>query len=333
MKKQIILTGDRPTGSFHLGHYVGSLAKRVEIQDKYKMYIEIADIQALTDNYDNPEKVRKSVFQLALEYLALGIDPKKVDIFIQSQIPQIAELTVFYSNLVTVSRLQRNPTVKEEIKQKNTLFKDGNVTFGFLGYPVSQAADITAFDAEIIPAGDDQIPQIEQTKEIVRKFNSIYGKTLIEPEVLLSDTCHRLQGLDGRKMGKSLGNAIFLDDKEDIVWKKIQSAITDTEKIKIDDKGNPNICNVYYYHQFFSKQFENIAQSCTKGDRGCVQCKKELFKNIMNLLTPIQDKKRYYEKRPDFVWEVLQKGTKNAYNTAEEVLQRVKTAMKLNYFT
>ena len=244
--KKRILTGDRPTGRLHIGHYFGSLKKRVEMQNSglYDPYILIADVQALTDNFNNPDKVRKNVREVAMDYLACGIDPEKTTIYIQSMIPEVAELTVFYSNLVTIARLQRNPTVKTEIAQKKDLF-GVSVTYGFLGYPVSQAADITCFEGELVPVGEDQLPLIEQCREIVRKFNSIYGETLVEPEPVLS-SAGRIKGLDGNeKMGKSLGNAIYLSDSEEEITKKVMSAVTDPGRIRKDDKGNPDVCMVY----------------------------------------------------------------------------------------
>ena len=259
--KKRILTGDRPTGRLHIGHYFGSLKKRVEMQNsgEYEPYILIADVQALTDNFNNPEKVRKNVREVAMDYLSVGIDPEKSTIYIQSMIPETAELTVFYSNLVTIARLQRNPTVKTEIAQKRDLFGE-SVTYGFLGYPVSQAADITAFEGELVPVGEDQAPLIEQCKEIVRKFNSIYGEGILkEPEIVLSEG-KRIKGLDGNeKMGKSLGNAIYLSDSEDEITKKVMSAVTDPNRIKKDDLGNPDVCMVAYYHNLFSSK-----DSCEK---------------------------------------------------------------------
>ena len=283
MSKKRILTGDRPTGNLHIGHYFGSLKKRVELQEsgKYDPYILIADVQALTDNFANPEKVRKNIREVAIDYLSAGIDPKKTTIYIQSMIPEVAELTVFYSNLVTIARLQRNPTVKTEIAQKKDVFGE-SVTYGFLGYPVSQAADITAFEGEFVPVGEDQLPLIEQCREIVRKFNSIYGETLIEPQAILSEG-KRIKGLDGNeKMGKSLGNAIYLADSEEVVNKKVMSAVTDPNRIRKDDLGNPDICMVAYYHNLFSTKEENktICEECRAGKRGCVACKKQLAQNI-----------------------------------------------------
>ncbi|MCI9063372.1 MAG: tryptophan--tRNA ligase, partial [Clostridia bacterium] len=237
MKKRIV-TGDRPTGKLHIGHYFGSLQNRVKLQDEYDTYILVADVQALTDNFNNPEKVRNNVREVVIDYLSVGIDPNKSTIYIQSMIPETAELTVFYSNLVTIARLQRNPTVKTEIAQKKELFGE-SVTYGFLGYPVSQAADITILNGEIVPAGEDQEPLIEQCREIVRKFNSIYGDVLKEPQIMLSNS-KRIKGLDGNeKMGKSLGNAIYLSDDEETITKKVMSAVTDPNRIKKDDLGNP----------------------------------------------------------------------------------------------
>lgn len=330
-----ILTGDRPTGKLHLGHYFGSLKNRVELQDKYNTYIIIADVQALTDNFENPEKVRQNIREVALDYLASGIDPEKSTIFIQSLIPEIAELTVFYSNLVTVARLQRNPTVKSEIEYKKELFgNDGeSVTYGFLGYPVSQAADITAFDGAIVPVGDDQLPMIEQTREIVRKFNSIYGETLVEPEAVLSSTT-RLKGLDGNaKMSKSLGNAIYLADSHEEINQKVMKAVTDPNRIKKDDPGNPDICMVYYYHKLVNQDnIETICEECKAGKRGCVACKKELVESMMNFLKPIQERRRYYEERPELVEKILMEGTKKAREKAKEVMKRVRENMKIDYF-
>ena len=330
-----ILTGLRPTGNLHLGHLFGAGKNYVKLQDEYDFYLEIADVQALTDNFNNPEKVRKNVTEITIDLLSIGLDPKKVNFFIQSKIPEIAELTVFYSNLVTVARLERNPTVKTEIAQKKELFgNDGeSITYGFLGYPVSQAADITAFDGELVPVGEDQLPLIEQCREIVRKFNSIYGETLKEPNAKLSET-KRVKGLDGNeKMGKSLGNAIFLNDDEETIHKKIMQAITDPNKIKKDDPANPDICMVYYYHKLVNTE-ENqntICQECKKGNRGCVQCKKELITAMNNFLTPIREKRKYYEEHPEEVKKILDEGTKKAKQTAEEQMNKVRKAMQIDY--
>ena len=333
--KKTILTGIRPTGNLHLGHYFGAGKTWRDIQDDYDFYLEIADVQALTDNFDNPEKVYKNTFELTKDLLAIGIDPKKVHIFIQSQIPEIAELTVFYSNLVTVSRLQRNPTVKTEIAQKKELFgNDGeSITYGFLGYPVSQAADITAFMGEVVPVGDDQLPLLEQCREIVRKFNSIYGEILIEPQQLLSENT-RVKGLDGNeKMGKSLGNAIYLVDDNDTVSKKIMGAITDPNKIKKDDPADPDVCMVYYYHKLVNSKenCEKICSECKKGERGCVACKKELIQAMNDFLKPIQEKRKYYEDNPEEVRKILEKGTKEAREKSIETMKKVKKAMMIDY--
>ena len=335
MEKKRILTGDRPTGRLHIGHYFGSLKTRVEMQNsgEYDPYILIADVQALTDNFNNPEKVRKNVRKVMLDYLSVGLDPEKTTIYIQSMIPEVAELTVFYSNLVTIARLERNPTVKTEIAQKRELFGE-SVTYGFLGYPVSQAADITAFEGKLVPVGEDQLPLIEQCREIVRKFNSIYGEVLVEPEAVLSST-KRIKGLDGNeKMGKSLGNAIYLSDTPEEITKKVMSAVTDPNRIRKDDKGNPDICMVAYYHDLFTKkeEYKQVCEECRAGTRGCVACKKELAKNIIDFLAPIREKRKYYEERPELVDKLLITGTEKARRTAKETMKKVKKAMRLDYF-
>ena len=335
MSKKRIVTGDRPTGRLHIGHYFGSLKSRVEMQEKgeYEPYILVADVQALTDNFNNPEKVRNNVREVVMDYLSIGIDPEKTTIYIQSLIPETAELTVFYSNLVTIARLERNPTVKTEIAQKRDLFGE-SVTYGFLGYPVSQAADITAMDGTLVPVGEDQLPLIEQCREIVRKFNSIYGEVLKEPEAVLSEG-KRIKGLDGNeKMGKSLGNAIYLSDSEEVVNKKVMSAKTDPNRIKKDDLGNPDICMVYYYHKLFStdEECKAVCKECKEGKRGCVACKKQLAKNINSTLEPIREKRKYYEERPELIDDILKKGTEKARKTAKETMKKVKKAMMLDYF-
>ena len=335
MEKKRILTGDRPTGRLHIGHYFGSLQTRVEMQNsgKYDPYILIADVQALTDNFNNPEKVRKNVREVMLDYLSVGIDPEKTTIYIQSMIPEVAELTVFYSNLVTIARLERNPTVKTEIAQKREIFGE-SVTYGFLGYPVSQAADITAFEGELVPVGEDQLPLIEQCREIVRKFNSIYGEVLTEPEAVLSSS-KRIKGLDGNeKMGKSLGNAIYLSDSPEEITRKVMGAVTDPNRIRKDDKGNPDICMVAYYHNLFTSKegCKKVCEECKLGARGCVACKKELGKNIIDFLEPVREKRKYYEDRPEIVDKLLIEGTKKARQTAKETMKKVKQAMRLDYF-
>ncbi|MGN1371166.1 MAG: tryptophan--tRNA ligase [Candidatus Coprovivens sp.] len=333
--KKTILTGLRPTGNLHLGHYFGAAQNWVKLQDDYNFYLEIADVQALTDNFNNPEKVRKNVKEITMDLLAIGLNPEKVNFFIQSKIPEIAELTVFYSNLVTVARLHRNPTVKSEIAQKKELFgnEGESITYGFLGYPVSQAADITAFNGELVPVGEDQLPLIEQCREIVRKFNSIYGETLIEPEPYLSEN-KRIKGLDGNdKMGKSLGNAIYLVDDEETIKKKIMGAVTDPDKIKKDDPANPDICMVYYYHKLINNEenLNNICKECKKGERGCVQCKKELIEKMNEFLSDIRTRRKYYEEHPEIVDEILKTGTNKAKELAKEQMKKVKHAMKIDY--
>ncbi len=333
--KNTILTGIRPTGNLHLGHYFGAVGNWIKLQNEYNTFIEIADVQALTDNFNNPEKVRKNVRELALDLLACGIDPKKATLFVQSGIPEIAELTVYYSNLVTVARLQRNPTIKTEISQKKELFGNNgeSLTYGFLGYPVSQAADITALGGTLIPVGDDQLPLIEQTREIVRKFNSIYGETLKEPEHFLSKI-PRVKGLDGNeKMGKSLGNAIFLVDDDETITKKVMGAITDKNKIRKDDKANPDVCMVYYYHKLVSTEnLDTICNECKEGKRGCINCKRELATNMINYLKPIKERRRYYENNISIVDEILKNGTKVVKCEAETTMKKVKKAMMIDYF-
>ena len=333
--KKRSLTGDRPTGRLHIGHYFGSLQNRVKMQDddSIERFVMIADVQALTDNFNNPQKVRDNVYQVLLDYLSVGIDPEKTTIFLQSMVLELAELTVYYSNLVTIARLERNPTVKTEIAQKKDVFGE-SVTYGFLGYPVSQAADITAFEGELVPVGEDQLPLIEQCREIVRKFNSIYGETLKEPQAVLSSN-KRIKGLDGNeKMGKSLGNAIYLSDSEEEITKKVMGAVTDPGRIKKDDLGNPDICMVAYYHGLFTnpEDVKIVCQECREGKRGCVACKKQLAANIIKKLEPIREKRKYYEERPELLDEILINGTKKAQEIAKETMRKVKANMKLNYF-
>ncbi len=330
-----ILTGDRPTGRLHLGHYFGSLENRVKMQYDYDTYILIADVQALTDNFNNPEKVRQNVKELALDYLAAGIDPKQAHIYIQSLIPEVAELTVYFSNLVTVPRLYRNPTTKYEIQQKQAVFgKEGEgITYGFLGYPVSQTADIACVNSNIVPVGDDQLPHIEQAREILRKFNSIYGETFNIPEPCLSST-PRIKGLDGNeKMSKSLNNCIYLSDDEETISKKVMSAVTDPNKIRKDDPANPDVCMVYYYHKLIrNPNISTVCSECKNGERGCVYCKRELVRALMEFLRPIQERRKYYEDKPELVEEILKEGTEATKKKAEEVMKRVRENMKLDYF-
>lgn len=322
MKKNI-LTGDRPTGQLHIGHYCGALKNRVVLQDQYNTYVMIADVQALTDNFNNPEKVRKNVFEVTKDNLAVGIDPNKTTIFIQSMIPEIAELTVFYSNLVTIDRLKRNPTVKEEIQQKKELFKD-DVTFGFLGYPVNQAADITAFQADLVPVGADQLPMIEQTREIVRKFNHIYGETLKEPEAKIGDF-PRVLGMDGRKMGKSLGNAISFTDSDDDIRQKIKGALT-------DELGGQNLLNLLGQFSDDQKSIEKFTMEFKNGTIRYAQFKPFLAEAIIQKLKPIKEKRAYFDQNPKLVEEILIAGTKKARELAKETLAKVKEKMFINYF-
>ena len=333
MDKKRILTGDRPTGRLNIGHCFGSLRNRVKLQDEYETYILIADVQALTDNFNNPEKVRKNVREVLIDYLSVGINPEKATIYLQSMIPETAELTVFYSNLVTIARLERNPTVKTELAQKRDVFGE-SVTYGFLGYPVSQAADITIMDGTIVPAGEDQEPLIEQCREIVRKFNSIYGDVLREPQILLSKE-KRIKGLDGNeKMGKSLGNAIYISDSPEEITRKVMSAVTDPNRIKKDDIGNPDICMVSYYHNLFStpEECKAVCEECRAGKRGCVACKKQLANNVIEFLRPMREKRAYYEAHPEIIDKILIEGTKKAKEEAEKNMKKIKKAMKLDYF-
>ena len=348
-KLPVFVTGDRPTGKLHLGHLVGSLRKRVEMQNsgKYQSFIFIADMQALTDNAKNPEKIRKSVLEVALDYLSVGIDPKKSTIFIQSQVPQLCELTVIYLNLVTVARLERNPTVKSEIKEKG--FK-GNIPAGFLVYPVSQTADTTAFMANFIPTGEDQLPMTEQGREIVRSFNNIYGEVLVEAEPVLANSkdCYRLPGIDGKgKMSKSLGNAIYLSDDTQTVHDKVFDMYTDPEHIRVDMPGHVegNVVFTYldalmqpehiakYLPDTEYKTLDDIKAHYKRGGLGDVKIKKFLFNIIEEILTPIREKRKYYEAHIDEVIDMLKDGCARAREVAGETLKRVREAMGIEYFT
>ena len=346
MKEKIILTGDRPTGKLHLGHYVGSIKKRLEMQDKEfkKMYVMIADSQALTDNFSNPEKIRDSIKEIILDYLACGINPEKVTIFIQSMIPELTEYTFYFLNLVTLSRLERNPTVKSELAQKDF---NNTIPVGFLCYPVSQAADITLFKANLVPVGVDQLPMLEQTNEIVRKFNSLYGKTLVECEGVLPDNenSFRLPGIDGKsKMSKSLGNCIYLSDDSKTVYEKVMKMYTDPNHINISDPGKIEGNVVFTYLEVFAKDedfkkylpefknLEELKQAYQKGGVGDVKIKKFLYNILEELLTPIRIKRQELENNMDYVYEVLQKGTKEAQEVAKENMKEFKKAMKINYF-
>ncbi len=327
----IILTGDRPTGKLHLGHYIGSLKSRVELQDKYKQFVMVADVQALTDNADNPQKVRDNIIELLLDYLSVGIDPNKTTICIQSMIPAIAELTIFYLNLVSVSRLERNPTIKQELKMRNF---SGGIPAGFLTYPVSQAADITAFGASFVPAGEDQAPMIEQTCEIVRRFNAYYGETLKEPKIILSKT-PRLVGTDGKsKMSKSLGNTIYLADSPDDIEKKVMSMFTDPNHLNVNDPGNTESNPVFIYLDAFGEDKEKIAAMKAhyeKGGLGDVKVKKYLNEVLQRLLEPIRTKREALKKDLNAVYKIAFDGTKEANLLTAETLKKVKKAMRINY--
>ena len=346
--KKIILTGDRPTGRLHVGHYVGSLKERVSLQNSGEydeVYIMVADAQALTDNADNPEKVRQNVMQVALDYLSCGIDPTKSNIFIQSMIPELAELTVYYMNLVTVSRVQRNPTVKAEIKQKNF---ETSLPLGFFCYPVSQASDITAFKATTVPAGEDQMPMIEQCCEIVRKFNEVYGETLVEPKIVLptNKSCLRLPGIDGKaKMSKSLGNCIYLSDTEEDTKKKVMSMFTDPTHLRREDpghvEGNPvftyldAFCKDEYFAEYLPdyKNLDELKAHYQRGGLGDMVVKKFLNNVIQTELRPIREIRSDWEKRLPDVYEILKQGTAKARETAAQTLSEVKHAMRIDYFT
>ena len=345
--EKIILTGDRPTGRLHVGHYVGSLRRRVELQNSgeySKIFIMIADAQALTDNIENPEKVRQNIIEVALDYLSCGLDPAKSNILIQSQIPELCELTFYYMDLVTVARLQRNPTVKSEIQMRNF---EASIPVGFFTYPISQAADITAFKATTVPVGEDQLPMIEQTREIVRKFNSVYDEVLVEPSALIStnQACLRLPGIDGKaKMSKSLGNCIYLSDSEADVKKKMMSMYTDPEHLLVSDPGHLEGNTVFTYLDAFCKpehferylpdyaNLDELKAHYTRGGLGDVKVKKFLNNIIQEELEPIRKRRKEYEKDIPEVYNILRKGTEAAREVAAQTLSEVKSAMKINYF-
>lgn len=345
--KKIILTGDRPTGRLHIGHYVGSLRERVRLQNSGEfddIYIMIADAQALTDNAEHPEKVRNNIIEVALDYLACGIDPEKSSIFIQSSVPELTELSFYYMNLVTLSRLQRNPTVKSEIKMRDF---EMSIPVGFLTYPISQAADITAFEATTVPAGEDQEPMIEQCKEIVRKFNSIYGDTLVEPEILLPQNkqCCRLPGTDGKaKMSKSLGNCIYLSNTPDEIKTKVMSMFTDPDHLRIEDPGKVEGNTVFAYLDAFAtddhfaeflpdyKNLDELKDHYRRGGLGDVKIKKFLIKVLQTELKPIYDRRLELAKDTDAVYEILRKGTQNAQAKAAQTLAKVRHSMQIDYF-
>lgn len=332
MGKKRILTGDRPTGRMHLGHFVGSLKNRVKLQGEYEQFVMIADVQALTDNFDNPQKVRDSVREVVLDYLAVGIDPFKTTIFIQSLIPEIAELTVYFLNLVTLERVLRNPTVKEELKQKKF---NKNIPAGFAMYPVSQAADIAIFEADLVPVGGEQIPMIEQTREIVRKFNDLYGETLREPKALIGEI-PVLVGTDGKaKMSKSLGNCIYLSDSAAEVERKVRAMYTDPARVHSTDPGNPEGNPVFIYHQAFNpdkNEVEEFKKRYKQGTIGDVEIKTRLTQVINELLEPMRTRRKEYEKDSLMVERVLKEGTARAKKAAQETMRKVRKAMKIDYF-
>ncbi len=345
--KQVILTGDRPTGRLHVGHYVGSLKERVELQNSGQydeIYIMIADAQALTDNAEHPEKVRQNIVQVALDYLACGIDPNKSTILIQSMIPELTELTFYYMNLVTVSRVQRNPTVKAEIQMRNF---EASIPVGFFCYPISQAADITAFHATAVPVGEDQMPMLEQCKEIVHKFNATYGETLTEPQIVLpkNQACLRLPGIDGKaKMSKSLGNCIYLSDEAEDVRKKIMSMFTDPNHLRVEDpgkvEGNPvfiyldAFCRPEYFAEFLPEYsgLDELKAHYERGGLGDVKVKKFLNNVMQAELSPIRERRKYWEARLPEVYEILKEGSAKAKKTAEKTLAEVRHAMQIDYF-
>lgn len=344
---KIILTGDRPTGRLHVGHYVGSLRQRVQLQNSGaydKVYIMIADAQALTDNAEHPEKVRKNIIEVALDYLACGLDPAKSTLFIQSMVPQLTELTFYYMNLVTVSRLQRNPTVKNEIKMRNF---EASIPTGFFCYPISQAADITAFRATVVPVGEDQLPMLEQCKEIVHKFNSVYGETLVDPDIMLpqNDACLRLPGIDGKaKMSKSLGNCIYLSDEPEDIKKKVMSMYTDPDHVRVEDPGKIEGNTVFTYLDAFSTEehfakflpdyanLDELKAHYKRGGLGDVKVKKFLNNVLQDVLEPIREHRHYWEQRIPEVYEILRAGSKEAEAAAAATLHDVREAMRINYF-
>jgi len=327
-KKKKILTGDRPTGPLHLGHYVGSLANRVKLQDEYDCFFIIADYQTLTDHLHETEKIEQNIKEIVLDWLSIGLDPQKSTFFVQSKIPEIAELTMYFSMLVTVPRLQRNPTVKEEIENAKLGEK---MSYGFLGYPVSQAADILIVRADLVPVGEDQLPHVEQTREIVRKFNKIFKKVFPVPEPLIGDF-PRLPGIDGQKMSKSRNNAIYLKDSPEEVEKKIKQAITDPKRIHPTDEGHPNVCNVYQYHKAYNPEgADEIEKKCSHGKIGCVECKKLLTKRVNGFLEPIRQKRKKFETKPNIIKEILRSGIQRTQIEARETIKVVREVMHFDY--
>ena len=345
--KKVMLTGDRPTGRLHVGHYVGSLRRRVELQntgDFDDIFIMIADAQALTDNADNPEKVRQNIIEVALDYMACGLDPEKSTLFIQSQVPELTELSFYYMNLVTVSRLQRNPTVKNEIKMRNF---EASIPVGFFTYPISQAADITAFKATVVPVGEDQLPMLEQTKEIVHKFNSVYGDTLIDPKILLpeNEACLRLPGIDGKaKMSKSLGNCIYLSEESEDIKKKVFSMFTDPNHIRVEDPGSLEgntvctyldaLCKPEYLAEFLPEyqNLDELKAHYQRGGLGDMKVKRFLNNVLQAELEPIRNRRKELQKDIPAIYEILKKGSEKAEAVAAQTLKEVKDAMKINYF-
>ena len=344
---KVILTGDRPTGKLHLGHYIGSLRRRVELQnagDYEKMFVFMADVQALTDNADNPEKIRQNIIEVALDYLAAGLDPEKCTLFIQSQIPELAELTTYLMNLITVSRVQRNPTVKTEIKMRNF---EANIPLGFFCYPVSQAADITLFKATTVPAGEDQEPMLEVTRELVRRFNNVYGEVLVEPDILLPEnlTARRLPGTDGKeKMSKSLGNCIYLSDPADEVWQKVRSIYTDPTHVNLNDPGHVEGNAVFTYLDAFStdehfaefwpdyKNLDELKDHYRRGGLGDMKCKKFLNQVLNQFLEPMRQRRHEFEQDIPEIYNILRRGTERARETAAQTMDEVRRAMQINYF-
>ena len=344
---KVILTGDRPTGKLHLGHYIGSLRRRVELQnagDYEKMFVFMADVQALTDNADNPEKIRQNIIEVALDYLAAGLDPEKCTLFIQSQIPELAELTTYLMNLITVSRVQRNPTVKTEIKMRNF---EANIPLGFFCYPVSQAADITLFKATTVPAGEDQEPMLEVTRELVRRFNNVYGEVLVEPDILLPEnlTARRLPGTDGKeKMSKSLGNCIYLSDSADEVWQKVRSMYTDPTHVNLNDPGHVEGNAVFTYLDAFStddhfaefwpdyKNLDELKDHYRRGGLGDMKCKKFLNQVLNQFLEPMRQRRHQFEQDIPEIYNILRRGTERARETAAQTMDEVRRAMQINYF-
>ena len=333
MQKKVILTGERPTGPLHLGHYVGSLQNRLKLQNDYDMFIMSADVQALTDNFDNPQKIKNNVFEVIIDNLSVGIDPKITKLFIQSQVPELMELTTYYMNLVTVSRLERNPTIKTEIAQKG--FED-SVPAGFLCYPVSQASDITAFGAEVVPVGDDQLPLLEQTNEIVRRFNRIYNTNILKECKAYLSTCSRLVGTDGNaKMSKSLGNTIYLKDEPDVIRQKVMSMYTDPNHIKIEDPGKVEGNTVFAYLDVFDgnkEEIEELKNQYRKGGLGDVKLKRRLIDDLVSLLEPFQKVRREYENNMDEVYKIVKNSNEIARAKASETLKKVGEAIGVDYF-